>query len=446
MQPNRGDRKVRSVFAKLALLFVSVCLSACAGTTAKNSVFWPGAPDLPRIQYLTAFKDSKDVVGEKKLSLLDIGGAQDVYINLVKPYGIAAANGKLYICDTVQADVITVDLPNKKMTRLSGNVNAGRLKKPINVAVDARGNLYVADTSRLEVLQYAPDGSYLRSFGTSKDLKPVDVRVDELYLYILDGMTSQVHLYDLASGDYVKSIGRNDDPKRSLAGPTNMALDAKGGVYVSNFGSGRIIKLDRDGNFHLGYGKLGSSFADFTRPRGITVDANGLVYVVDAGAQHVQIFDDKFRLLLLFAGPGTAGSLNIPAGIAVSSDNLDYYQTLAEPDFKLEKVVFVVSQVGEHKVSVYGLGKKQGIDYAAEEKKTLEDVKKRAAEAAERRRKVEEEKAAKELAAKEQAAKEQAGEEAKAAAAAAAPAPAPAEEPVSLPWTKGPAGAAQSGR
>ena len=433
MQRNRQDRKVRSIVAMPALLLLSVCLTACAGTASKKSVFWPGYPDLPRIQYLTAFKDSKDVIGEKKLSLLDIGGGKEVFINLVKPYGITAANGKLYICDTLQADVITVDLPNKKMSRLAGNVNAGRLKKPVNAAVDAKGNLYVADTSRLEVLQYAPDGTYLRSIGTSKDLKPVDVRVDDAYLYILDAMTSQVHLYDIATGDYVKSIGRNDDPKKGLAGPTNMAVDNNGGVYVSNFGSGRIIKLDRDGNFHLGYGKLGSSFADFTRPRGITVDESGLVYVVDAGVQHVQVFDDKFRLLLLFAGPGTAGSLNIPAGIAVSTDNLDYYQTLADRDFKLEKVIFVVSQVGEHKVSVYGLGKKQGIDYAAEERKTLEDVKKRAAEAAERLRKLEEEKKA----------KEQGGE---AKAAASAPAPAPAEEPVSIPWAKKPAVAPQKSR
>lgn len=433
MQRNRQDRKFRSIVAMPALLLLSVCLTACAGTASKNSVFWPGAPDLPRIQYLTAFKDSKDVVGEKKLSLLDLGGSKDIFINLVKPYGITTANGKLYICDTLQADVITVDLPNKKMSRLAGNVNAGRLKKPVNVAVDDKGNLYVADTSRLEVLQYAPDGTYLRSFGTSKDLKPVDVRVDDAYLYILDAMTSQVHLYDIASGDYVKSIGRNEDPKRGLAGPTNMAVDDNGGVYVSNFGSGRIIKLDRDGNFHLGYGKLGSSFADFTRPRGIAVDKSGLVYVVDAGAQHVQIFDDKFRLLLIFAAPGTAGSLNIPAGIAVSTDNLDYYQSLADPDFKLEKVVFVVSQVGDHKVSVYGLGKKAGIDYAAEERKTMEDVKKRAAEAAERRRKQEEEKAA----------KEQAGE---AKAADDAPAPAAEEEPVSIPWAQKPAGAPQKGR
>uniref|UniRef100_C6E3E8 NHL repeat containing protein n=1 Tax=Geobacter sp. (strain M21) TaxID=443144 RepID=C6E3E8_GEOSM len=436
MQANRGDRKVRSVVRMLALVLLSACMTACAGKTAKNSVFWPGAPDLPRIQFLTAFKDSKDVIGEKKLSLLDVGGTPDIFINLVKPYGITSANGKLYICDTLQADVITVDLPNKKMTRLSGNVNAGRLKKPVNVAVDARGNIYVADTSRLEVLQYAPDGSYVRSIGTSKDLKPVDVRVDDLYLYILDGMTSQVHLYDIAGGDYVKSIGRNDDPKRNLAGPTNMALDSKGGVYVSNFGSGRIIKLDRDGNFHLGFGKLGSSFADFTRPRGITVDETGLVYVVDAGAQHVQIFDDRFRLLLLFAGPGTPGSLNIPAGITVSTDNLDYYQTLADPDFKLEKVIFVVSQVGEHKVSVYGLGKKEGIDYAAEEKKTMEDVKKRAAEAAERRRKLEEEKAAKELE----------GGETKAAAPAPEPAAQAADEPVNIPWAGKAAGATPPAR
>ena len=377
----------------IVAVLLTVGLTACAGKSNVKQVFWPPTPDLPRVQFLKSIKDSGDVIGSKSLSLVNLGSSSgDDFVPIVKPYGITVANGKIYVCDTVQADVLIIDLPNKKMTRLPGNINAGRLKKPINVAVDGKGNIYVADTSRLEVLQYAPDGSYLRSFGTGKEMKPVDIRVDDMFIYILDHSSSQVQVFDIITGDFMKSIGGGDDPKRRLSGPTNMAADGKGALYVSNFGNGRIIKLDRDGNFLMGYGRLGITVGEFGRPRGIAVDNDGFIYVVDAAAQHVQIFDAQMRLLMFFGNPGTPGSLNIPAGIAVSTDNLDYYQKMAAPGFILEKVLFVVSQVGDHMVSIYGVGKKQGLDYDADVKKTIAEQAKKLAEGKEKLRKAQEEK------------------------------------------------------
>ncbi|GFO64767.1 hypothetical protein M1B72_05345 [Geomonas paludis] len=380
---------IAAMMKLLAMVMLCVSLTACTGPSSKKHVFWPPAPNLPRVQFLKAIKDSNDVVETKKLSLFDMGEKPEEFVGLVKPYGIAVRDGKIYVCDSVGGQVVIIDLPNKKMYRLAGNVNAGRLKKPINVAVDAKGNLYVSDISRQEVLQYGPDGTFLRSYGRELNLTPVDVRVEENFLYVLDKSSSLVKVFDITSGDLLKSIGQNSDPKNSLSLPTNMASDGKGAIYISNFGNARIIKLDRDGNFLMGHGKMGVDFGTFGRPRGIAVDEQGLVYVVDAAAQLVQIFDDKMRLLMYFGAPGTAGSLNIPAGIAVSSENLDYFQSLAEPGFKLEKVVFVVSQVGEHLVNIYGLGKKEGADYDADVKKTLLEIEKKAIEV-EKKRKVEE--------------------------------------------------------
>jgi len=70
------------------------------------------------------------------------------------------------------------------------------------------------------------------------------------------------------------------------------------------------------------------------------------------------------------------GSLNLPAGITVSKDSLETFQQLAAPDFELEQVVMVVSQVGRHRVNIYGLGKKRNFDYEGFYKESLDMLKK----------------------------------------------------------------------
>ena len=100
---------------------------------------------------------------------------------------------------------------------------------------------------------------------------------------------------------------------------------------------------------------------------GIAIDEEGQIYVADAGFSNVQVFDKTFRLLGVFGMPGLpAGSLNLPAGIAVTRDNLDYFQKFAVPGFKLEEVIFVANQFItpiNPAISVYGLGKMEGVDY-----------------------------------------------------------------------------------
>lgn len=358
--------------------------SGCAGKTSVAPVFWPPAPDLPRLQYLRSVKDSTDVLEQGKMSLLSVGQDSSTAIAIVKPYAIAAAKGKIYLTDTVAADVLIIDLPGKKMSHLAGNLNVGKLSKPVGIAVDEVGNIYVADASRMEVLQYGPQGEYLRSIGKAEKIKPSDVKVDAECIYILDGNGGRILVMDRKNAELIRSVGQNGPDYARLAGPIGLANDSKGTLFVTNF-DGRVVSYDRDGHFLKGFGQLGQSLGEFGRPRGLAVDKDGLLYVVDAAFQNTRIFDDGFHILMDFGTPGTQGSLNVPAGIAVSTDNLDYYQKLAAPGFNVEKVVFVVSQFGDHKVSIYGLGKKQGLDYDAEYTKILQEIEKKEKELQEKK-------------------------------------------------------------
>src|SRR5690348_1712295 len=56
--------------------------------------------------------------------------------------------------------------------------------------------------------------------------------------------------------------------------------------------------------------------------------------------------------------PAGPGSTSLPAGVWVDYDHVKYFQQYAAPGFKVEYLIFVTNQYGDHKVSVYGFGRK----------------------------------------------------------------------------------------
>ena len=361
------SRTYRTAVAVIAGSLISL-LAGCAGEskTAKRSVFFPPAPNLPRLQYLTGISDSTDVEGKKKeFSLIAFGdlAQQKSVLPIIKPSSIAAAAGKLYITD-ISGQLLVVDLPKKSMEQLKGNQGAGKLGKPVGVAVDRAGFVFVADVGRKEVMVYNNNGEYLKSVGSGLNMYPTDVAVDDSRLYVLDTKKAVIHIFDPVTSAFIQDIGKVSDAAKSLSLPTKMSLDKQGVIRVSNAGRGDITAYDRDGHFLGSFGKFGDTPGQFARPKGLTADDNGYLYVVDAGFQNVQVFDENNRLLTMFGSADLpVGGMNLPCDVTISSDDLPYYQMLADKDFELSQVIFVANQFGNPKISLYGYGKQKGIDY-----------------------------------------------------------------------------------
>jgi len=354
--------------SRFAFLFVMVFLcvlflNGCAGkrvTQDTGTVFFPPPPNTPRVQYLTSISTSRDLEARKKssLSILVIGELESERTKpIIKPYGIEVFGNTIYVCDSMATRVAVIDLEKRQFDFLKGDYGFGKLKKPISLALDSEKNLYVADTVRREIVVYGPSGNFLQAFGKEYDMKPVDVAVDGDFLYVLDIKNHEVKILDRKTGKLIDSAGRGLGPEYSLSLPIGLALGPKGGLYVTNITSGKVINLDRDGHLLGSFGKLGDGFGEFGRPKGIAVDSKNRIFVVDASHQNVQMFNSQGQLLMFFGDPGLpVGSMNLPAGVTVVDGMLNYFQKYVDPSFEVEELIFVTNQFGNAKIAVYALG------------------------------------------------------------------------------------------
>lgn len=363
-----------------------LCLaSGCATPTqtpkAQGPIFYPKAPDPPRLQFLVSYSTSADVeIGPSKFAAFVTG--QTVSSNLIfKPYGLALSRGALYVCDTIVSAIQILDLEKHK-ARVFLPQGEGKLRTPINIAIDQDGTRYIADTGRNQVLMFSADEKYLGAIGQARsatapttarslaghgrapvqttDIKPTDVAIrgDRLYVADMDGHC--VRVYDKTNRQPMFTIpaGPTNQQNRLFA-PTNLAIDTQGRIYVSDIGAFRVQQYDAEGKFLRSLGQVGDRPGEFARPKGVAVDREGRLYVVDAAAQVIQIFDAEGKLLMYFGEPGSSATpLDLPAKVIIDYDHVALFQKYAAPGFELEYLVVVSNQYGDRKVSVYGFGHK----------------------------------------------------------------------------------------
>jgi len=182
------------------------------------------------------------------------------------PSGLAVdASGNLYFADTGNNIIRRVDkmgkiitvagTQNKKASLTDGPARKVRLNAPSGLAFDLAGTLYFAEKGGERVRKLTPQGSIVTLAGTGKA-----------------GF----------SGDGGSAL------KARLNSPSELAIDAKGNVYVSDIRNHRVRKIDTQGRITTiaGNGKEEASGdgglatqAGIGRPRALAFDARGELYL-----------------------------------------------------------------------------------------------------------------------------------------------------------------------
>jgi len=243
-------------------------------------------------------------------------------VNFNVPVGIAVSvTGSVYVADKLNARVYSFN-DSGSLVGIMGE--SGELTAPSGVALDkVSGKVYVADSSQIKV--YDANGSLEGTWGdvpgngAGQFRNPVGIAVDaDGNVYVADTGNHQIQKWD-ANGQFVKKWGSIGALDGQFNRPGGVTVDGDGNVFVADTFNNRIQKFDSEGNFQMTWGMLGDDEGQFVFPRGITVDNSGNVYVADTDNSRIQILRKGPLLPTITAQPSNTTAANGSASFSVTA-------------------------------------------------------------------------------------------------------------------------------
>jgi uncharacterized protein (TIGR03437 family) len=292
------------------------------------------------------------------------------------------SNGNLYIADEGDNRIRKVDptgiISTYAGTGLPGyNGDRGPAKNaaldfPTGVAVDTKGNLYIADSLNFVIRRVDVDGTINTIAGngkpgfagdnglaTSAQMNPVAVAVDAAgNLYIADGLNFRIRKVD--TNGIITTIGGNGmEANQGDNGPAtsaeidfvaDLAVDNSGNVYLADYFNLEVRKIDTTGMMTAFAGGVQSGPLEENGipattavmvPFGVAFDPSGNIYISDDNLNDtlVRRVDLSTGLIYSVAGTGQVGftgesgnalaaELNSPAGLAISGSVVYFADSL----------------------------------------------------------------------------------------------------------------------
>jgi sugar lactone lactonase YvrE len=205
------------------------------------------------------------------------------------------ANGNVYIADVLNSRVLKETLAAGSYTQSVVTDYHNGLIFPNQIAVDGNGSVYVTDPNNKRVLKETLSGStYIQSIIGSGFNLPYGVAVDGAgNVYIADNGLSTLFKETLSGGSYIQSTIVDDTTFNWLDSVNNVAVDGHGDVYVINgdgqgYNAGAIVVATPTAGGYLIANLSADPQSNAADPRyvgGIAVDSQNNVYVSDLSYQ-----------------------------------------------------------------------------------------------------------------------------------------------------------------
>jgi sugar lactone lactonase YvrE len=232
-----------------------------------------------------------------------------------------------------------------------GTGTAAQFNSPSGIAVDSHGNVYVSDSFNNRIRKITPAGVVTTvagtgvagyhdgSVATAQFYGPQGLAVDASgNIFVADYGNNVIR--KITTAGVVSTVAGNttaghvDGAAVSVAefnSPAGIAVDATGNLYVADYNNNMIRKITAAGVVSTIAGTLTAgyingttntttgTYASFNEPSNLVLDASGNIFVADQGNSAIREITPAAVVTTIAGGPGQSSLLGYPAGLALDA-------------------------------------------------------------------------------------------------------------------------------
>jgi sugar lactone lactonase YvrE len=159
------------------------------------------------------------------------------------------------------------------------------------------------------ILQFAPSGKLLKSFGAGLFVFPHGIFVDKagnVWITDAQGKDGKGHqVFEFSpEGKILMTLGQAGvagDGQNTFNQPSDVLVAPNGDIFVADGHGGnsnaRIVKFSKEGKFIKAWGKKGTAPGEFDTPHALAMDSKGRLFVGDRANNRIQIFDQDGKFI-----------------------------------------------------------------------------------------------------------------------------------------------------
>jgi tripartite motif-containing protein 71 len=257
------------------------------------------------------------------------GAASECTLCFYGPDNMAVdRQGNLFIVDTdhrSRSRVLKVSKSGAKLKEYSGFPSVpGSMSGPEGIALSPSGDILVTDAGAMDLVVLSPALRFLRTIGTADTFHDLGhIAVDQRgQLYVAEGEQNRIQKFApdgtrLATWQFEKGSARTQ-----LNMPQGLGVLPGGNLVIEDWRNRRIIVLStRDGEPLISFGGAGSGPAQFQNTSGLFVDTRGDIYVAEQSLHRIQKFNSHGKWLALIGNTDRERLFTDgPSAIAVDND------------------------------------------------------------------------------------------------------------------------------
>jgi DNA-binding beta-propeller fold protein YncE len=237
--------------------------------------------------------------------------------------GVVDESGRIYVTDSSRQALFVFEQKAGDLWVWDKAEGLSAFISPVAVTLGPGGQVLVSDAELGIVARLDAKGNPQRSFGKGVLKRPTGLAYDAKrgLIYVADTRAHDIKVFD-HEGRVVNTLGRHGEGDGEFNAPTFLTF-AHDALYVVDAMNNRVQVFRGDNTqLRLKFGTRGLYVGNLVRPKGVAVDSEGNIYVVESYYDRLLVFDKHGKFLMPIGGTGQeTGRFYLPAGVWVDSHN-----------------------------------------------------------------------------------------------------------------------------